>query len=612
MRARWLLPLAATGVIWAQGLAGPCSCGANPPGPVKNRELRPYADTPEDLRPYENFRGGKPYYENYTKLVEYNGGARETPTLKASDVDEVRIGFLGPVENHPDEALGKMMLAGSQLAIDEANERGGYGGKPFKLMIHNDQAVWGASSNEIVKMGYDEKVWGMLGSISGDSTHIGLRVILKAEFPMVNSAATDPTIPETIIPWYLTSIQDDRVQCYTLARRIYTDLGLQRVAILRINDRYGRFGVGKFRDASRRLGHPVVLEQKWFQGDTDFRRQLRIIKESKPDAIILWGDAKPAGIILKQMREMGMQQRVFGSFRTIGDDLFEFAGPAAEGFEAVYPFDPTRDDPQWVGFRERFRKKFNKEPDSFASLAYDTMNILLQATCKAGLNRGKIRDALTGLESYKGVTGDMVFDPNCKNIHPLYLATVKNGKLQFRVYPMKKEYARVGENGVEYNGPPVKDTAASKLRIGVFGPGADKAVTGMASLLEPYNGKYELVAISSDAPWGKASSALVDLVYKQDAIGIISTDRNSSHLAEQIAVKAFVPLVAISADKSLTSVNIPWIFRLPPETAAADALKCLVQAAEKAGPNRGRVREVLASGTALVGHLQFDSRGELK
>src|SRR6516164_8807852 len=41
------------------------------------------------------------------------------------------------------------------------------------------------------------------------------------------------------------------VQGYTLARHIYAELGLKRVAILGVNDRYGRFGVGKFKDASQ-------------------------------------------------------------------------------------------------------------------------------------------------------------------------------------------------------------------------------------------------------------------------------------------------------------------------------------------------------------------------
>lgn len=87
------------------------------------------------------------------------------------------------------------MLHGAQMAINEANARGGYCGKPFRLKTHNDAATWGASSNELVKMVYDEKVWAMLGSISGDSTHIALRVSLRAELPIVNSAATDSTIP---------------------------------------------------------------------------------------------------------------------------------------------------------------------------------------------------------------------------------------------------------------------------------------------------------------------------------------------------------------------------------------------------------------------------------
>ena len=608
-RLVWILP-AFAGVMWAQGLAGTCSCGANPAGPLKNRELRPYANAPEDMRPYLKF--GEAYYENYTKLVEYNGSARETPTLKPADVDEVRIGFLGPVENHPEQALGRMMLAGTQLAIDEANASGGYGGKPFKLMIHNDQAVWGASSNEIVKMGYDEKVWAMLGSISGDSTHIGLRVILKAEFPMVNSAATDPTIPETIIPWYLTTIQDDRVQCYTLARRIYTDLGLQRIALLRVNSRYGRFGVVKFKDVSRRMGHPVVIEQKWMPGELDYRRQLRIINESRVDGIVVWGDSKEAGTVLKQMREMGMKQKVFGSFRTIGDDLLATAGPAVEGFEAVVPYDPTRDDPQWVAFKARFKKRFDREPEVFASLAYDTMNILLQSICHAGLNRGKIRDALTGVEKYKGVTGEMIFDPNCKNMVPLYLASVHEGKLSYRRYAMQKEYARVGENGVQYNGPAVADAPAGPLRIGVFGPGADKQVAQLESLLGQYKERYELVPVASDVPWGKASTELVKLIYQDQALGIVSTDRNASHLAEQLAIKAFVPLVAVSSDKSLTAVNIPWIFRLPADTPLEEAVRCLLDAGAKSGANRGRLRQVLASGTTLAGGVRFDSRGEVQ
>lgn len=594
--------------------SNPCSCGNTLPGRPTPRTLKPYTGAPDDLRPYSKFT--VPYYEHYTDLVEYNGAARDVPDPDLNDLSEIRIGFLGPLYAHPDQVRGNRMLHGAQLAIDEANTAGGYCGKPFKLMLHNDSAIWGASSNEVVKMVYDEKVWAMFGSISSDTTHIALRVTLKAETPVVNSASTDPTIPETIIPWYFTDIQDDRVQGYTLARHIYTELGLKRVAILRVNDRYGRFGVIKFRDASRRLGHPVVIEQKFMPGDTDFRRQLGVIQDSRADAIMIWTDIGPAAAILQQMQELGMKQRVFGSHRTMGDELVRLAGPAAEGYEAVFPYDPTQRNQKWLDFNSRFDARYHEKPDHFAALAYDAMQILLQSICRAGLNRGRIRDALTGVENYKGVTGEMVFDPNCKNISPLFLASVHHGAIEYRRITMEKPYAQVGEGGVQYAGPATPESNPRELKIAVFGPNADRAVhsSEIARLLKDLDASgrhFTLIGIPTEGSWGKASTALVQAVYQDEALGIIALDRNSSHLAEQIGVKAFVPVIAISSDKMLTSTNIPWIFRLPEGTALFEAVQIFAQATKVSGANRGRIREFLASGTS-VGGIRFESTGEMR
>jgi branched-chain amino acid transport system substrate-binding protein len=614
-----------------------CGCGSNPPGRPAPRSLKPYTGAPEDLRPFSKYT--TPYFEFYQDLIEYNGAARDISDPDLKDVNEVRIGVLAPLYDHPDQVLGNRMLNGANMAVDEANAAGGYCGKPFRLVTHNDynnwqnssaaagvakdSAIWGAASNEAVRMIYDDKVWAMLGSISSESTHIALRLTLKAETPLVNSASTDPTIPETAVPWYFTDLQDDRVQDYTLARHIYTELGLKRIAILRVNDRYGRFGVIKFRDASRRLGHPVVIEQKFMPGDTDFRRQLQVIEDSRVDAIVLWTDVGPAAMILRQMRELGMKQRVFGSHRTIsgtsGDELVKLAGPAAEGFEAVFPYDPTRTDPRWLDFNARYEARFHEKPDHFAALAYDAMQILLDSMCRAGLNKGRIRDALTGIENHKGVTGDMVFDPNCKNIAPLFLAHVHNGSVEYRRITMEKPYARVGEDGVQYAGPALADEKTGNLQIGVFGPHADEIVHSaeMAHLLSTINGKgraisgatISLIAIPSQLSWGKASDELVKAVYQDHALALIALDRPSSHLAEQIAVKSFIPVVAISSDRALTTTNIPWIFRLPEGTPIEQALGSLAEAIHRAGPNREKIRNLLASGTA-VGGVSFESTGD--
>ena len=453
-----------------------------------------------------------------------------------------------------------------------------------------------------------------------------LRVALKAEIPIVNSASTDPTIPETYIPWYFTDLQDDRVQCLTLARRIFTDLGLKRVAILRVNNRYGRFGVLKFRDAARRLGHPVVIEQKFMPGDTDYTRALKIIQDSRTDAIVLWTDEGPTAGILKQMKTLGMKQRVFGSYRTLGPEMLAEAGPAAEGFEAVFPYDPTRKDPRWIEFNSRFAERFHEPPEQFASLAYDAMNALLDSICKAGLNRARIHDALADIEQYDGVTGHMVFDPNQKNVAPLYLGSVHNGSISYRVETMEKKpvatpvaaasqapYARVGEEGVSYAGPSSDDMPKGPVSVVLFGPQAEKVAASsemVAALADFAKGRaLQLVPVLSDQNWGGASTQLVHALWDQHALAIVALDRDAAHLSEQLALKAFVPVIAISDDKSLTSTNVPWIFRLPAGTPPAEALRLVGNAEAHSGANPERLREVLASGDTVAG-VAFLPTGE--
>ena len=620
--------------IQAQEAARVCECGAHPPGPARDRAVAQYAGEPEDMSPYARF--AVPYDRNYIHPNIYSGAGRDIP--EPTDLTEVRIGFFGPIEHHPQQEFGLRMLRGAQMAVEEANARGGYGGKPFKLMPHNDYdnwqaktvygddrptepAIWGSASNEVVKMVYDERDWAIFGSISSESTHIALRVALRAEIPIVNSASTDPTIPETYIPWYFTDLQDDRVQSQVLARRIFTELGLKRVALLRINDRYGRFGVPKFRDAARRLGHPVVIEQKFLAGATDFSQQLRVIQSSRTDAIVLWTDEAPAAMILKQMRAAGMKQRVFGSYRTLGATLLKEAGPAAEGFEAVFPYDPTRNDPSWVDFQSRYGARYGQPPEQFAALAFDAMNALLDSICKAGLNRARIHDALADLEEYDGVTGHMIFDPNQKNVSPMYLGTVRDGAISYRVAPVEKApvaaltetgrpYARVGEDGVGDAGPKRPDAPGGRLGVVLFGPGA-AAVARSEAMLAAAGTSWELLPVESQQNWGAASAQLVSALMDGSALAMIALDRDSAHLAEQMALKAFVPVVALAEDRSLTSTNVPWIFRLPARTAPAEALRLLSAGVARSGSNAGRLRAVLASGVELEG-LAFAANGELR
>jgi ABC-type branched-subunit amino acid transport system substrate-binding protein len=402
------------------------------------REDENYAKTPEDVEPFGYV---KPYKEHFLLQIEYTGPGRAIP--EPIDVNTVKLGFIGPImstvsvatggKSH-EEVLGIKMLQGARLAIKEANARGGYLKRniPFELVVSNDNGLWGASGNEIIKMAYKDNVWAILGTIDGANSHIAIRVALKAEIAMMNSGDTDPTFVETNIPWVFRCISDDRQQGYLLVDYMYRKLGLKRVGIIRVNHRYGRFGVREIHDGSRRLGNPIVLEMPYSMGTEDFSLQLERLKEENLDAVVHWGDALEGALILNQMRAMGMEQPYFACDRCVSDEFVEIAGSNAEGVICPYPWNPTKKSKRLVEFRKAFEKRFGEEPETFAAHAYDGMNMLIWAAQVAGLNRAKIRDVLAHrTRPWKGVTGDIMFSACHDDVGEVYLTKRENGKWKF-------------------------------------------------------------------------------------------------------------------------------------------------------------------------------------
>ncbi|HUX94909.1 MAG TPA: ABC transporter substrate-binding protein [Bacteroidales bacterium] len=393
-----------------------------------------YGNVPNELVGYDRYM--KAYKYHFIEPLEFYGAGREKKA--PTDLKEVRIGFLGPLEGSLLINLGTQMLQGSMLAIEEANSRGGYKGIPYKLMVHNDFGLWGAAANEIVKMD-DEGVWAWLGTIDDINSHVALRASFKLEIPLVNTGDPDPTFTETAIPWVVRIIPDDRQSSYALVKKIYVEDGHKRVAMIRANNRYGRVGTLHFNRTATRIGYPVIIEERFDDGETEFTSQLERIRKTNPDAIALWGNAKESGLILKQLRAMGFKQTVYASDRVVSKDFLDNAGTNAEGVVTTCQYNPDANDPKLKQFKVTYQKRYNMEPDVFAAHAYDGMNIIIRSIERAGLNRALIRDVMTDMKitnGYKGVTGEVVYDGSWNNIRPIFMATVKNGKFEF--YPAPK------------------------------------------------------------------------------------------------------------------------------------------------------------------------------
>ncbi len=415
-----------------------------------------YGKTPIEYEPYSRFE--KPYKRFFIDTLVYPGYGRHIPVPE--QIDTVKIGFIGPIigsvsesAGGPDEIklkvnqrvvrwdgyrashlapIGIKMFQGAQLAIEHANTNGGYKGKvPYKLIVRNDNGNWRSSGREVITLAYKDSVWAILGTVDGANSHIAIRAALKAEIPVMNTADTDPTFVETRIPWVFRCITDDRQMCYLLADFAFKKLGLKRIAALRATNRYGRMSIDEFRDAATRLGYPFKIELQYQEGDTDFSSQLKRIQAMKADGVITYGNAIESALILKQMREMGMEQWFFGSDRMVTPEFLEIVEENHGRVAAGYPYDPTSEDAEYLQFVEDFQNQYGDAPETYAAHAYDGMNMIIAAIEKAGLNRALIRDQLVAMSQYKGVTGRKEFDAVYSDRSPAFLAIFKNGKFEY-------------------------------------------------------------------------------------------------------------------------------------------------------------------------------------
>ncbi len=610
-----------------------------------------YGNHPDASFPYQNFQ--EPYKRFFDKQIPFLGTGRdETPAVMPKTM---RIGFFAPVKTAPDADLGQWMLEGIQLAVEQANAAGGCHGVPFELIVRPDLGLWGASSNEMVAFKYVDSVLGVIGSIDGANTHIALRVILKLEVPMLNTSSTDPTVTETNIPWLMRCMADDRQQGYALAAHIFGECQIKSVVAFRVSDRYGRLGVMEFRDAATRLGFPLRSELQWRRGADDFTRELDRIAEIDPEAVVIWGNTVDCAAIVKEIRRRNMPVRIFGADRMACQAFLDAAGEAAEGIVAAASYDPTRDDPKLREFVEAYTKRFQHEPEAFAAHTFDGANILMDAIRKAGPNRPKIRDALYEYSCYDGVTGRIVFDPSLNDVGPVYIATVKNGRLVYR----EMEFANVpGETGGDrpyralVQSPPKAlspddgtERSEDVIRIGCFLPLDEKGLTvvrGMQvaiaedSKRNPEETPIELVVRDARGAWGGSSNSLVDMVFADQVLALVgSTERRGTHLAELLAAKIHLPVLSLcGTDPTITQIPLPWIFCLAPRGEATyrenshrgilepgdngnfylghDAGSLLAARIREGNHSRKRLRDALAGDNWYVGMsgtFRFDELG---
>lgn len=233
----------------------------------------------------------------------------------------------------------------------------------------------------------------------------------------------------------MSKMEADASQAY-----IVDKLGLKNVAILSVNNDWGRGAAAVFKEAIEAHGGKVVSEHFVEQSATDVLPQLTEIKNSGADSILITTSAGQIATMLKQYHELGMTQTVL----TTGGSNYPMAVMAlssqeiVEGTYHLVFYVPERFDlAADAKLSEWYLNEYTKRglPDIGIGESYrgfDGIHVLAQAIEKAGcvVEPEAIRTALSKVE-FAGLSGLVKFaEAEGHQSRPnVYLVQMIDGKM---------------------------------------------------------------------------------------------------------------------------------------------------------------------------------------
>ncbi len=350
----------------------------------------------------------------------------------AKPTDTIKIGEFASLTGK-EAAFGQSSHKGTLLAIEEINAAGGVLGKKLELVTEDNQSKAGESATIVKKLIARDKVVAILGEVASSRSLEAAPICQDAKIPQISPSSTNPSVTATG-DYIFRVCFIDPFQGVVMAKFAKDTLKIRKVAVLTSVSSAYSVGLAKyFKERFAADGGTVAIEQKYSEGDKDFKAQLTAIKAAGIEGIFVPGYYTEAALICKQAKDLGLSVPVFGGDGWEAPQLLEIGGAAVEGAYYSTHYSPENQTPAVTAFLAKFSQRWNKEtPDAMAALGYDSAMVLIDAIKRAGTTDGpKLRDALAATKNYLGITGNTTLDAQRNATKSAVVITVKDGKFRF-------------------------------------------------------------------------------------------------------------------------------------------------------------------------------------
>ncbi|WP_434510724.1 ABC transporter substrate-binding protein [Desulfitobacterium sp. AusDCA] len=350
-----------------------------------------------------------------------------TSSANSGDSGDIVVGMVNS-ETGDYASAGVYIKDGVKMAVDEWNEKGGINGKKIKLIIQDDQSTPAGAVNAFNKLTSENKLTGFVAP--------GYSVLAMAIMPNIDkigiptvTGSTNPKITTMGNKWMFRSRTNDEIMA-KLAAQYAVEKVSDQVAIIHDNNEFGSGGADAVKAALEAMKVKVLDNEGYNSGDKDFSAQLLNIKKSGAKVLIGWGHPLEDGLILQQIKQLGLNIKVVGAAPYGQPVTLDLAKDAANGIVFVQEYSSANSDPKVQEWAKKFKANYNIESDFNAAGYYDGTNLLLTGIQKAkSLSAQDIRDSMLNIKDYQGICGPYGFDANGEGFRSAVIVKVDQGKL---------------------------------------------------------------------------------------------------------------------------------------------------------------------------------------
>ncbi|AET92659.1 extracellular ligand-binding receptor [Burkholderia sp. YI23] len=336
-----------------------------------------------------------------------------TMYTSAARADDVVIGFAAPLTGGSAH-YGVDLRRGVELAIEDANAKKlMIGGKPahFALDAEDDQGDPRMGSQVAQKL-VDSKVVGIVGHFNSGTSIPASRIYYNAGIPMVSPTATNPTLTSQGFKTVFRVTNSDAQMGQLAGQSAVQTLKGKRIAVLDDRTAFGQGMADEFVKGVQAAGGKIADREYTTDKAVDFKAQLTTIKSFNPDVIFWGGLDQQAGMLMKQMRQLGIKATLLGGGSFENDTFLKVAGESAEGAVSWDYGVPISKLKAGKEFDNRMKAKYNEGVVAYAPSAYDATWVLIHAMQKANSTDPRVYGPLVKNVSFEGISGNIAFTAN--------------------------------------------------------------------------------------------------------------------------------------------------------------------------------------------------------